>query len=155
MLTSRPLLNAVLRSRAAASLGCLSSQKNPHDWLASRLKAAVDSDRGTVTLRLVDCPRKDAVALLTAAVEAYKAEVLGAGREGAKLREREALVQLLQMNQQANVWGAPAVGAFQLVGTTTFVTAGAGPSKAEADASVLQAPCVVQPGLPGKEGPAR
>jgi hypothetical protein len=153
---SSPFLGGVATSQAAARSG-LRHEKNPAGWLAARLKATVDAGRGTVTLRLVDCPRKDAVVLLSAVVEAYGAKLLGRGRKAAQLREREVLVQLMLVNQQANVWGAgPAAGgAFQLVGTTTLDPIEVGPSKAEVDGSVLQAPRVVQPGLPGKESPAR
>lgn len=147
LLTSWPVLNAALRSRATA-LGCLRHERDPHAWLKSRLKVAVDSDRGTVTLRLADCPRQDAVTLLSAVVEAYKVEVLGRGPNSAKAREREVLVRLLianQMNAQVAVNGAVQ----QLV--LTNGVSNAGPTKAEVDSCVLQAPRVVQPGLPGRE----
>jgi hypothetical protein len=143
-LTSRPLLNSVLRSKAAASLGCLRWENDPHAWLASRLKAGVDSGRGTVAIRLADCPRKDAVALLTAVVEAYKADLLQGGLSAAQEKEMR-LVRLIiaqQVNGQAGVNGA-----FQLVGSTLEAAEG-GLSKAEVDASVLQTPRIVQAGPP-------
>jgi hypothetical protein len=154
VLTSRTILNAALRSKAAASLGRLRWEKDPVNWVASRLKATVDADRGTVTVRLADCPRQDAVALLSAVVEAYKADLLGQGRAAAAAQyERAVLVQALVAAQRQNAGGLPIP-----IAVTIDVAGrheGGWPSKAEVDASVLRAPRVVQPGLPGKEGAGR
>jgi hypothetical protein len=155
MLTSAQFLSGVAKSRPVVlgRLGGLRYEKDPASWLAARLKADVDDGRGTVTLRLVDCPRKDAVARLSAVVEAYKAEMPGQGRRGrgAGIELRVAFV-----NPQPNLWAVavPTGGAIQLVETTTLNGVEAGPTKAEVDASVVQPPRVVQPGLPGKSAPA-
>jgi hypothetical protein len=144
-LASAPFLSGVARSRTAAGLACLSGE-NPSAWLAARLRASVDADRGTVVLRLEGCPRRDAVALLAAVVEAYKADLLQAGRAAAQLREKEVVVRVLLAAQAAN--GAPVnVNNLKVLGKYEEVE---GPSRAEADRSVLQPPRVVQPGLPGK-----
>jgi hypothetical protein len=140
-LASAPFLAGVTKSR-------------PPGWLASRLKAVVDADRGTVTLRLTDCPRKDAVALLGAVVEAYKAEFMGQVVTTAKLREREVLVRFLIVRQLNANAQAGVNGAIQLNESNAEMVE-AGPTKTEVDASVLQPPRVVQPGLPGRQGPAR
>jgi hypothetical protein len=106
----------------------------------------VDADRGTLRLRLEGCPRRDAVALLAAVVEAYKADLLQAGHSAAQLREREVAVRLLIAAQGAN--GAPVnINNLKVLGKYEVVE---GLSKAEVDRSVLQPPRVVQPGLPGK-----
>jgi hypothetical protein len=150
-LASAPFLSGVVKSRPAAQ-ATLRYECDPAGWLGSRLKPVVDPDRGTVTLRLVDCPRKDAVALLSAVVAAYKADLLGLGHETARLREKELLVRLLiaqQLNAQAGG------GAAQMIAVSNFGLATAGPSKAEVEASVVRAPRVVEPGLPGQAGSPR
>src|SRR5262245_31370989 len=38
---------------------------NPSTWLASRVQMTADEKHGTITLRVVGCPSKEAVALLT------------------------------------------------------------------------------------------
>jgi hypothetical protein len=147
-LLSAPLAGAAVRSREAVALGCLSGEKNPTSWLATRLRVSVDEVRGTVTVRLVDCPRRDAVALLSAVVEAYKADALGRGRASINARYEQAMVfQILIAAQQANA-PAPVNVTFEMVGEA------AGVSKAEMDRSVIQAPRIVQPGVPGRGGSA-
>jgi hypothetical protein len=153
-LTSAPFLDGVAKSRPVVlgRLGGLRYEKDPASWLAARLKADVDTDHGTVTLRLIDCPRRDAVALLSAVVEAYKAEVLSRSRNAEKAREqRDAIVQFvilrqLNANAQAGVNGAVRLNDFAVE-----VLEG-GPSEAEVERSVIQSPRVVQPGLPSKSG---
>lgn len=148
-LLSAPLAGAAVRSREAVALGCLSGEKNPTAWLAARLRVSVDEVRGTVTVRLVDCPRRDALALLSAVVEAYKADALGRGRASINARYEQAVgFQILIAAQQANLQ-PPVNVTFEMVGET------AGLSKAEVDRSVIQAPRIVQPGLPGMGGSVR
>jgi hypothetical protein len=147
-LSSAPLAGAAARSRDAVALGCLSGEKNPASWLAARLRVSVDEVRGTVTVRLVDCPRRDAVALLSAVVAAYKADALGRGRASTSARYEQAVVfQALIAAQQANA-PAPINVTFDM----GFEAPGA--SKAEMDRCVIQAPRIVQPGLPGQARPA-
>jgi hypothetical protein len=147
---SAPFLTGVAGSRAGQA--GLRWERDPAAWLAARLNAAVDPDRGTVTLRLEGCPRRGAVSLLSAVVEAYKADALGQGRGAAQLRERDVLVRFVlaqQVNAQAGV-----AGAIQL-NESTFDVAALGPSKATVDKSVLRAPRVVQPLVPGMAAPAK
>jgi hypothetical protein len=150
-LVSAPFLAGVAKSPTA--LGPLRWERDPAAWLAARLKAAVDPDRGTVTLRLEGCPRREAVALLSAVVEAYKGDALKRGElAAAQAAQREVLVQLViaQRNAQAG-------GAIQVIAANNldFDLAPAGPTKAAVDKGVLQAPRIVQPGLPGKGRPPR
>ena len=51
---------------ARAGLRCLKGKEDPAGWLAARLRTSVDEKRGTLTIRLVDCPKADAVTLLGA-----------------------------------------------------------------------------------------
>jgi hypothetical protein len=148
-LLSAPLTGAAARSRAAVALGCLSGEKNPSAWLAARLRVTVDEVRGTVTIRLVDCPRRDAVALLSAVVEAYKADALGRGRASINARYEQALVfQALVGIQQGNGGPVPINVTFEMVGEA------AGVSRAEMDRSVIQAPKILQASVPGRGGSA-
>jgi hypothetical protein len=105
LLSAEGLATAV-RSGGAMSLGCLRGEPKPPAWLAARLSAAVDERRGTVTIRLEGCPSKDAVALLTAVVEAYK----GIARQGLPaargLAECEVILQPRGAPAQVVVWGA-------------------------------------------------
>jgi hypothetical protein len=157
-LASAPFLGAVARSKGAASLGCLSGEKDPAAWLAARLKLATDESRGTVTLRLVNCPARDAVALLNAVVEAYKADSL---RQPQVTVVADGGVVLFQAVQQANGAAAPVnrmvklggvqakILALPVIDTSKSMAQDTGLSKAEVDKSVLQAPKVLRPGLPG------
>lgn len=87
-LLSGPILSATVRSSPAQSLACLREEKDPSAWLASRLRTTIDEKKGTLTIRLADCPKADAVAVLTAVVEAYKSiarQDLRAGSSAAEL----------------------------------------------------------------------
>lgn len=126
-------------AKAAGVKGGLRWGDYPVPWLAARLTATVDADRGTVTLRLADCPRRDAVALLSAVVEAYKAG-LQASRSA--------------VDKETVVWNLGGRQVQRQVILFNEMHYNVGPSKAEVDASVLQAPRVVPPGSPGKGVPA-
>src|SRR5690349_6959824 len=67
-LLSPQTLSSLAQSQAGRA--CLKGEKDIPMWLSKRLRATVDEGRKSVTIRLADCPRADAVALLTAVVDA-------------------------------------------------------------------------------------
>ncbi|MFO0842200.1 MAG: hypothetical protein U0797_07330 [Gemmataceae bacterium] len=146
-LVSKPLLAAVVRSRAEV-LTRLAGGQGPTAWLGARLRASADAD-GAVTLRLVDCPRRDAVTLLAAVLDAYKADLLQGGRATAQAKEQEALVRFLIVAQQGN-GQAPGNVAVRLMGSIEM-EADRGLTRAEVDGSVLQPPRIVPTGIPPAE----
>ena len=62
---------------------------------------------------------------------------------------------LIANQQQANAQAGGGLIQLVVANNLDHAIVEAGPSKAEVDASVVQPPRVVQPGLPGKERPAR
>jgi hypothetical protein len=144
-LTSTSALTSVARSPAASRR--LAGVSDPTRWLGSRLQASVDEKRGAVTLRLADCPGKDAVELLTAVVEAYKAEAFQTDALAAAKMYEMAFAQGGMKVQQAGqvqlVFAARAAGRGRLM----IMNEGFAPDnrglKAAIDRSVVQPPRVV------------
>src|SRR5438477_95836 len=78
--------------------------------LAPRLRTSVDEKRGHITIRLADCPSKDAVALLSAVIDASKASAWrqGAVEDTRRLRELERFRRAVAL-QQAGAAGVAVV----------------------------------------------
>jgi hypothetical protein len=74
-LHSALVLDAVVRAREGRRLGCLAREKDPAVWLAARLRARVVRGGRAIAIRVVDCPRKDALPLVWAVVGAYQTHV--------------------------------------------------------------------------------
>ena len=91
-LKSRAVLGELARWQTTRQLGCLMGVADPAEWLASRLEVSGNPKERSMTLRLVNCPRKDALALLGEVVRVYQQRV---SAESAYLRaiQAEAVMQ--------------------------------------------------------------
>jgi hypothetical protein len=97
-LRSAPVLREVVGGQKVRQMTCIKGEKDPAGWLASRLEVTGDPKERSMTLRLVNCPRKDARALLGEVVRVYQQRV---GAESAYLRAIQAdSVMLPQLNVQ-------------------------------------------------------
>src|SRR5262245_58329871 len=66
-------LPQLLPSERVKKLACLKGEKDPAAWLGKRLRVEEGAPRGPVRLRLDGCRPNEALALLTALVDAYEA----------------------------------------------------------------------------------
>jgi len=91
-LRSAPVLREVVGWQKVREMSCIKAEKDPAGWLASRLEVTGDPKGLSMTLRLVNCPRKDALALLGEVVRVYQQRV---SAESAYLRaiQAEAVMQ--------------------------------------------------------------
>jgi hypothetical protein len=96
-LKSRAVLGELARWQTTRQLGCLKGVADPAEWLASRLEVSGNPKERSMTLRLVNCPRKDALTLLNEVVRVYEQRVSPESR----LRHLNAEVDLLVRRQQA------------------------------------------------------
>jgi hypothetical protein len=102
-LRSAPVLRVVVGGQKVREMSCIKAEKDPAGWLASRLEVKGNPKERSMTLRLVNCPRKDALALLGEVVRVYQQRVRA---ESAYLRaiQAEAAMQQ-QLNVQLQVMG--------------------------------------------------
>jgi hypothetical protein len=149
-LTSATVLEGVVRSQAAARLACLRGEKDPARWLAARLRVSVDDKRDHVVLRLVDCPRSDAIALLTAVVEAYTGGSRHDRAVYAAQQQREAQIQFLIAVQAAQAGGGGVPWA--AIDTSSYYD---GSLRGARQGTVIQAPRIVPAPVFGRAAPAR
>src|SRR5262249_51227185 len=94
-LKSRAVLGELARWQKTRQLGCLMGVADPAEWLAWRLEVSGNPKERSMTLRLVNCPRKDALALLNEVVRFYEQRVSPESR----LRHLNAEVDLLVRRQ--------------------------------------------------------
>jgi hypothetical protein len=134
LLKSRAVLGELARWEKTKQLGCLKGVADSVAWLAARLELTGNPKERSMTLRLVNCPRKDALALLTEVVRVYEQRVSPESRlrytqiAVEQLAAQQALVFQLQAvggQVQGNVMVAPQVWAFNEV---RAVRPAAGPS---------------------------
>jgi hypothetical protein len=113
---------------------------------AARVRTAVDERRGTVTLRVAGCQKKEALALLAAAVEAYKADAL---------RQFDFLVDVGDSKELLIAIGPGGVAQVRRTGVPGVPMRDAGAVRAAIDRSVLQPPRVVPAGVFGRDAATR
>src|SRR5262245_47428579 len=109
----------------------------------ARATMAVDERRGTVTLRLAGSTSKEAIAALTAAVEAYKAQALQEHSPAFQATYRDLMLGAMEQ-------GGGGFGGFRS-GLRAIPAADPALLKAAIDRSVLQAPRVVPAGVFGRD----
>jgi len=114
-LRSAQVLREVVGGQKVRQMTCIKGEKDPAGWLASRLEVTGDPKGLSMTLRLVNCPRKDALALLGEVVRVYQQRV---SAESAYLRAIAAdsvMPQQLDVQRQmmgqapVQVWGSSLV----------------------------------------------
>jgi hypothetical protein len=102
-LRSAPVLREVVGWQKARQMSCIKAETDPAGWLASRLEVTGNPKERSMTLRLVSCPRKDALALLGEVVRVYQQRV---SAESAYLRAIQAEeVMLQQLNVRLQLRG--------------------------------------------------
>jgi hypothetical protein len=111
---------------------------------AAKVQTVVDEKHGTITFRLVGCAGKDAISVLTAAVEAYKQQALQEQTPAYQAKCREEMLGAMQ--QGNGPWG----GGLKC-GLVKLPAADLAPLKAAIDRSVIQAPRVVRAGVFGRD----
>jgi hypothetical protein len=103
----RTLLDALpraLQSEKVRALACLKGEKSPRDWLGKRLRAEEVAPGGPVRVRVSDCRPNEALALLSALVEAYETN-----RRVSRVYEVELLAAVRLQAQAAQGGGFPLV----------------------------------------------
>lgn len=135
-LASPATLRNAVQSQGAGIL--LAGEKDPAAWLASRLRTTVDERQGSITILLSDCPKKDAVKLLSAVVAAYKANIRDQNSgtvEDRQRLERAVFVRRIMLAQAAQGGAVIALSDSEAVN--------ANPNHAMMEKVVLQAPRIV------------
>ncbi len=90
----RSLLAALpraLQSEKAQGLNCLKGEPNPAEWVGKQLRAEEVTPGGPVRVRLAGCRPSEALALLTALVDAYES-----GRRSRGLDQEELVAGQLR-----------------------------------------------------------
>src|SRR5262245_30909692 len=87
-------LPRMLQSEKVRGLACLRGERNPSEWVGKRLKAEAVAPGGPVRLRLDGCRPSEALALLTALVNAYETGRTTHGEELVMARQVQLRVQL-------------------------------------------------------------
>jgi hypothetical protein len=78
--TLEAMLPATLQGEKVRGLACLKGERSPAEWVRKRLRVEEVAPKGPVRVRLGGCRPNEALALLTALVNAYEAS--RAGRQG-------------------------------------------------------------------------
>jgi hypothetical protein len=123
--TLEAMLPATLQSAKLRGLACLKGEKVPAQWVRKRLRVEAVAPGGPVRVRLGGCRPNEALALLTALVDAYEASGL---RNREVELEQLAVVRLRQMQ-------AAQVGGIRVILNERFVSTGR-----QAGPAVLQRP---------------